>query len=302
MYLGIDQQTGLIYEGFGGPNLPVPIMPNVTQARLIKTPDEWSNLPAGLFQSPMAWVFREDSFDAVTRSRRGRLYSSSDGQMQPSSQRVAPHPYEEPMGRAVGQDGRQVKTLYVYTACTALLAMPNQGRGSTLALGSPSAASAWRIIQAEVLANGCVMITLKALTAFGIVPDIDTTEIDAEFRPSVSQAMSRVLDSAFREAPISVIDHCRNAIAVLLSRWMVHNGHDRSILAYDLGKIATEIAMAPYEKSCASQLAKVVARLHVRGKANEQTARNLRIPVDEDAEMALQAVGFIIRDIGWAVA
>lgn len=301
MYLGIDNQSGLIYEGLGGPELPVVPTPNVTQAKLIESDQDWNSLPSGIFQSPMAWVFREDSFDAVTRTRRGRLYFSPDGQGQPSAQRANAHPYDDPMRRAVGQDGRIVKSLFCYMACTPLLSKANQGLGATLSLGSPRAASAWRIIQTEVLANGCVMVTLKALTAFGIVPEIDTAKIDHEFKQSVTQAMNRVLDSAFRETPISVIDHCRNAMTVLLSRWLVQQGHDRSILADDLGKIANVLAKEPYAISCASWLAQVVARLHVRGKGNEQHARSLRIPVEDDAEAAIQALGFVIRDIDWAL-
>lgn len=210
----------MLYEGLGGPELPVATNPSVTQAKLIETPQDWNKLPSGLSHDPMAWVFREDSFDAVTRTRRGRIYESPIGQPQPSSHCVAPHPYEGPMRRAVGQGGRLVKSLFIYTACSTPLSKTNQGMGSTLALGSPRAASAWRIIQTEVLASGCVMVTLKALTAFGILPEIDLSKIDSEFKQSVTQAMNRVLDSAFRESPISVVDHCRNAMAVLLSRWM----------------------------------------------------------------------------------
>lgn len=302
MYLGIDNQSGLVYEGLGGPELPVVPTPNVTQATIIETPQDWNRLPSGLTQNPLGWIFREDSFDAVTRTRRGRLYFSPDGQGQPGSQRVAPHPYEDPMGRSVGQGGKTTKSLFIYMACTPLLSMANQGMGSTLALGSPRAASAWRIIQTEVLANGCILVTLKALTAFGIVPEIDTSKINHEFKLSVTQAMNRVLDSAFRETPISVIDHCRNAMTVLLSRWLVQQGHDRSILADDLGKIANVVAKEPYDISCASWLAQVVARLHVRGKGNEQHARSLRIPLEEDAEVAIQALGFVIRGIDWALS
>jgi hypothetical protein len=146
MYLGIDNQSGLIYEGLGGPELPSVPTPNVTQAKLIESDRDWNDLPNGIFQAPMAWIFREDSFDAVTRTRRGRLYFSPIGQGQPSSQRVGPHPFDDPMRRAVGQDGRIVKTLFCYVACTPLLSKVRQGLGATLSLGSPRAASAWRII------------------------------------------------------------------------------------------------------------------------------------------------------------
>jgi hypothetical protein len=62
MYLGIDNQSGVIYEGLGGPELPVVPTPNVTQAKLIESDQDWNSLPSGIFQSSMAWVFREDSF------------------------------------------------------------------------------------------------------------------------------------------------------------------------------------------------------------------------------------------------
>ena len=174
--------------------------------------------------------------------------------------------------------------------------------GSTLALGTPQAVSAWRIIQTEVLASGCVMVTLKSLSAFGILLDValDTAKVPEEFKAPIAQAVDRVLNSAFRETPISVIDHSRNALAVLLSRWLVTEGHDRSILGEDLGKVAATIAKPPFEKGCVSLLAQVVARLHVRGKGGEAHTKGLRDPVEEDAELAVQALGFALRDIGWA--
>jgi hypothetical protein len=87
---------------------------------------------------------------------------------------------------------------------------------------------------------------------------------------------------------------------VLLSRWLVSQGHNRSILAKDLGNVATAIAQPPYEKAGIGWLAQLVARLHVRGKGNEVHSRNLREPIAEDAELALHALGFALREIGWA--
>jgi hypothetical protein len=300
MYLGIENQTGLIYEGADvGLLMPAIPIPSVTQAKLIEVQDDWDNLPSGLAQSPMSWVFREDTFDAVTRTRRGRLYQA-DGSLQPSNQRVVPHPYEDPFGRAEGAGGRTGKRLHVYTACISLLSKARQGMGLTLALGAPQAVSAWRIIQTEVTVSGCVMVTLKSLSAFGILPELNKDKIPQEFQKSAEQALERVLNSAFRETSISVVDHCRNAMTELLSRWLVAEGHDRSILDKDLAKVATAIAEPPYEMLCVSWLAKVVARLHVRGKGNEAHKKGLRDLVDEDAELALHAVGFALREIGWA--
>jgi hypothetical protein len=298
MYLGIDQQSGLVYEGIEGPVLPVVPRPTVTQGKLIMREEDWNDLPTGIAHSAMSWVFREDTFDPVTRTRRGRLYEAEP--TQPAPYRVVPDPYEDPFGRSVGAGGRTSKTLYAYKACAPLLQEPQRGMGLKLALGTRGAASAWRIIQTEVVASGCVMVTLKSLSAFGILPAIDLAKVPEEFKQPISQAIERVLDAAFRETPISVIDHCRNAMAVLLSRWLVAQGHDQSILGDDLGKIASAVARSPHEKGSISWLAQVVARLHARGKTNEAHSKGLRDPVEEDTELAIQALGFALRDIGWA--
>ncbi len=300
MFLGIDNQTGFVYEGQAGADIAAVPSPHLTQAKLIEKESDWGRLPSGLNQDAMAWIFREDSFDAVTRTRRGRLYEPQPGQGQPNTQRAALHPYEHRIGMAVGQDGRVVKTLYSYWACGAILSQPNQGQGATLALGSPRVASAWRIIQTELLASGNILVTLKAMTAFGILPELDVSKVESEFKPAVEQALQRVIDSAFRETPISVIDHCRNALTVMLSRWLVQEGHDRSILADDLGKVALAVVKTPHEKGCVNNLSQVIAKLHSRGKGNEQHSRALRSPVEEDAELAIQALGFALREIGWA--
>jgi hypothetical protein len=292
MYLGIDGTSGHVYEGTERASFPAVPAPILTPAKLIIAEVDWDSLPVGVGH-PMPWMFREDTFDPVTRTRRGRLYQPIMGQ-NPSPQRVVPHPYGSPLA------AREPKELWLYTACLSLLSAHRQGEGATLALGTSQGHSAWRIIQREILASGDVLVTLKSLSAFAILPDVDTAEIPDEFREPITDALERVLTSAFRETPMSVIDHCRNAMTMILSRWMVAQGHDATILADDLGKVAAAVGAAPFDKGCVCRLAQVIARLHVRGKGNEAHARGLRDPVEEDAELALRAVGFTLRDIGWA--
>ncbi len=299
MYLGICNNTGLVYEGMGAADIPSIPMPSVSQAKLIEAEGDWENLPRGLSVDPLRWLFREDSFDPVTRTRRGRLYEPQPGQGQPNQQRVGPHPYEDPMMRHVGAGGRVAKTLYSFTACLPLLNLPNQGQGMTLALGDARAASPWRIIQTEALVNGSVMVTLKSLSAFAIIPAVDYAQVAPEHRPAVADAIERVMNSAFREAPTSVVDHCRAALTVLLSRWMVQTKlEDEEALALDLGPLAKR--MEAHEMSCVANAAHIVARLHARGKPNEQQARQLRPPEAGDDEFALESVGLAIRDLGWS--
>jgi hypothetical protein len=302
MHLGFDPQSGLVYEGFSAPERPVVPTPTVTQAKLIERQEDWADLPSGLFQSASTWMFRDDTFDAVTRTRRGRLYVTRPGLGQPSMQRVVAHPYEDPFGRSARTDGTLTKNLFTYVACTDLLNKPHQGLGMTLALGQRRAPSVWRIVQSELLASECVLVTLKALTAYGLLPELDLAKVDAPFRAHVSQAIQRVLDSAFRETPISVIDQCRNAMAVLISRWLVQQGDDKARLKSDLGDLANAVSKSPHDLNCVGNAARIIARLHARGKDNERISKDLRPPQEEDAALALETLGFVVRDLGWAVA
>lgn len=299
MYLGICNNTGLVYEGLGAADIPSIPTPCVTQVKLIAADADWRDLPRGLAVDPLRWIFREDSFDPVTRTRRGRLYEPQPGQGQPNQQRVGPHPYEDPMMRQVGAGGRVAKALFTFAACQPLLGLPHQGQGMTLALGDARSASPWRIIQTEALANGSVMVTLKSQSAFAIIPSVDYGQVAPEHRPAVAEAIERVMNSAFREAATSVVDHCRAALTVLLSRWLVQTGReDESALALDLGPLARR--MEAHEMSCIAHAAQVVARLHARGKPNEQQARGLRPPESGDDDFALESVGLAIRDLGWS--
>lgn len=299
MYLGIDNNSGLIYEGWGQPNVPAIPTPHITLATLIKSPEDWKSLPASFDQSSLGWIFREDSFEAVTRTRRGRLYFFPGGS-QPNLTPVTPHPYEDPFGRSAGQGGITRKMLYTYMACTPLLQESNQGQGSTLALGTSGAASSWRVVQTELLASRCVMVTLKAHSAFGILPEIEMTKISTEHQTPVMDAFNRALDSAFRETPISAVDQCKNAITVIVARWLVQEGYEKSILDKDIGEVAKAVLSDPHKMFVVGNLAQVVGRLHARGKGNEQHAREARSPTEDDAQLALESLGLIIRDIGWS--
>ncbi len=201
--------------------------------------------------------------------------------------------------RQVGREGRAMKSMNTFSAWNPPLLMPFLGQGMTLALGSSRAASGCHILQTEARASGCVMVTLKALSAFGTLPAIDYAKIDEKFRPAVREAIQRGLSSAFRESGISVVDHCHAALTVLLSRWLVQSGHkDAKTLGTDLDELVKKTEARAMD--CVAKAAQVVARFHVRGKPNEQHAKGLRSPIDPDADFALHVDGLTIRDFGWA--
>ena len=295
MYLGIEQSTGLIYEGTGSPDIPVIPMPSVVHAKIIQRSEDWKSLPSP--SEVFGLVFREDSFDSVSRTRRGRLYQKKDG-AQPEQHTVSAHPYDR--GLLPGFDKATRKNMFVYMSCIDILHKPNQGQGLKLALGSSHGASAWRIVQTEAIYSGAVMVTLKALSVYGILPELDTEKIEERSRPVVMQALAKVLDSAFKESPGSVVDNCRDAMQTIISSWLAQNGSTDVVIGNELAKVAALIEATPHEKICVGNLGKVCAKLHSRNKSNAQRQKGYRPILEEDAELALQALGFTIRDLGWS--
>jgi hypothetical protein len=297
MHIGYDRNSGHVYEGANLPEFAVVPAPLLTQAKLIERPSDLGELPRDLYQSPLNWVFREESFDPVTRIRRGRVYEPYPGG-QPQESVTRGHPANQ-LG-AIEQREGLTRSLFRYWPCTALINKPRAGQGLSLALGQSSSWSMWRIVQVERVVGDDVLVTLKALTAFGVLPDLRVDAIHEQHRESVQRAIDRVVDSAFRESAISVIDQCRNAAAVLLSRWMVSSGGAESTIGLDLGKLIRPLREAPFNLVAVAGAAEMINRLHPRGKANEQETKGLRLAQDEDAEASVHAIGFILRELGWA--
>jgi hypothetical protein len=198
MYFGIDSNTGFYYEGTSAPIHPIISNPHTSRAVLISDDSELNSVPSKISDTHNAWIFREDSFDPVTRTRRGRLYTRH-GTGQPVMHKVRPHPSDYPPIPSIHLAGIVPKEIFTYIRCTAILEKKNQGMGLRLALGSADAFSIWRIIQTEVLADRTVLITLKSLSAFGILPELDIDKIESNHQPAVHAAYDRALNSAFRE-------------------------------------------------------------------------------------------------------
>lgn len=299
MHLGIERTSALVFDGLGGPDWLVEPRPAISLCQLIAAEEDWKKVPTGgLHQNPRHWAFREDSFDPVTRIRRGRLYQPYGG--------VQPDPYLMPwdcapkhIGAAIDSPAYKRVELYRYLACTALLAVPNQGRGAVLVLGSGAGTTAFTILQVESLVTGDIMVTLKAKTAYGVIPDLMASAVpEASLKP-VQQALERAVNSVFRETPVSVVDQCRNAMATVLGHYLGAEEAAEKLKVRELGQLVGRL-QGRKEDVCASA-AHIIARLHSRGKSNEQLARGAREPVDEDAEFAVHALGLVMREIGWAV-
>lgn len=301
MFLGIDDNGGLVYESVGSnPDRPVMPIPMVSQAKIIGGRADWDALPGSFRTSPITLLFREDAFDPVTRTRRGRLYQSMTGASYPNHQtRVMPYPFEDLTRSQLGPDGKLHRPLSVYAAATSLFELPDRGLGATLALGNNLASSAWRIVDAEITVSDDVMLSLRSLSSYGVLPQLDVGRIEERFREDVQRSMQKVLDSAFKESPTSVVDQCRDAATVVASRWIAQQSGDDSALRKDLANVGDALAEEPRKKMVAANIAKSLAILHARGKTNEQVAKGVKPPNEDDAEFALHSLGMLVRELGW---
>lgn len=298
--LGIEHQNGLVYEGRDNPsNLAVPT-PMVSQCALVESPSDLNKLPQGLDGDPFRWVFREDSFDPVSRVRRGRVFQHFTGSSR-ESVFVDAHPFlPSDLDRGSG-GGRLQKEMTVFIHCTQLVSRPDRGEGLQLAIGHAGAYSLWRILQTEQTVNYDVLVALRAESVHGILPALDLAKIPDDGRQAVTEAYERVVNVAYRDSPSSIVDQCRNLCAVLIARWLRQLTADDRWLRDDLGRCISAVQDHFGDKGHKLIRASLetVNLLHPRGKENERERYSVRAVSNADAELALHATGFVIREIGW---
>lgn len=299
--LGIDIETGLVYEGREGPTHPVWPTPPVCNATLITAPSDLQKVPHNFSSNPFGWIFIETSFDFSARIRRGRLYQNFSNMSRETVQ-VEAHPaVHSDLIKAANNAWRVPKNLTVYMECTQLLGHPNNGEGLRIILGQVDASSTWKIIQVERSIGSDIVITLRSESAFGILPDLDASRINPLNFATVKSAYDRVLDAAYRELPTSVVDQCRNAAAVFASRWMQNLVNSEMPVEQDLGDWIKAIKnkFGDNQMLALRSALEIINKLHPRGKDSERNKLSLRAVDENDATFAIHALAFILREIGW---
>jgi len=275
-------------------------------------------------------VFREDSFDPLTRIRRGRFYRQPALHAGWKAAQVISGPY----GLLVGipghgefdDDGR-----FAIADIPGLHAEANH----EVQLGEMTNATAWRIAAVEKNVFGQQVFTLRAKSLFGVLPELSSELIgqnkevlEAEMVKAVDRSLECLVDALHRQQPVPIVDVARETARVMVAAWLGDVAYTR-----DLGKaidklpcdnntnpergvlkdVAEKIPCdhntnpdnKPHEDKCVSHwAASILARLHARGKSAEQEkqrakGRDLRPVMDEDAECAVHLVGLLLREFKW---
>lgn len=303
--IGIDQNSWLVFDGVSNYGHGVWPTPVISIATLIEKDSDWGNIPQSAQLDCARLIFREDSFDPVSRVRRGRLYEWNDGALQ-QPWFCAPHPTEPPATNSQAIDGRTNRYLYTYRPARLFsVASVSTSRGQ-LVLGTQAAPTVWRIVSTETIISGEEMITLHARSTFGSLPDVLDDRLPEGGRDEICALLDKVADAAFRSSPAALIDLCRAASTVVLAFWLDPAGDTpNNVHHLDLGGLlkAYERAVGDGNAQSPSTVLSVIRlfqRFHSRGKPNEQKRYGLRPPTEEDAKLVLNALGFLLREFGWA--
>lgn len=301
--IGIDGNTWLVYEGSGNYGHGLWPTPVVTIATIIAEPADWEKLPASPRLDDAKLVFREDSFDPVSRLRRGRLYQWTDGSLK-EIWHFPPHPAEPNDRHSMTTDGLLHRTLYTYRPVQNIALGQSGARQLLLALGTKTAPTVWRLIAVEAIASGESMITLQARSFFGVLPELIDDAMPQTAHKDINRVIEQVSYAVFRSGAASLVDLCRAAITVVLAHWLSHSGEvPDNVHHLDVGellKLLTKRHPGPSEHSALKAAIQLIQRFHSRGKPNEQSRYGTRPLTEEDAQLALSALGFVLQEIGWA--
>ena len=299
MYLGFDDHFYQIYEGsgskYGHVLLPAPL---IVPVHLLSNNEDTSSIPSHIGLQDAERIFREDSFDPITRIRRGRMYEKDTGgqpqqwsipanpAMPPATEDRSGYPYTKPF-----------QTFRSFRLSTQFI---NPSQLPTVVMGCGEALSQWRIIGIERGVFGEDLITLRAITNMGLLPELNTEVVPELGKAKVEQCLEAVVDTAYRTGPESVIDRCRDFAVSMLAAFLAER--NPKSLELDLSELAKKMDQdVDGKKNIVINSAYTLAKLHSRAKPNAE-ARYKAPPIyEQDAELAIQCAGVIMRDLGFAV-
>lgn len=296
-------RRGLVYEGDENFMHAIHPLPTITEASC-----EFYENPIG--HPGMNVVFREDSFDPVTRIRRGRFYCDAGGLNAISQDRVHNHPYGPNIGSG-GQQGWKAER-YLRRIGDEHLRKAIRVDGSQVWLGAGNHVTRWRVVSVEKISTDHLLFTLRAVSLVGVVPELaevisDKGGRDVSAEP-VRRALDALVDALHKQQATPIVDVAREAARVVLATWI-----GEAARGDDLGDVVKKIRCSegphpdPESKCVIRWASSIVSRLHPRGKSAEHEKQgtrglNLRAVSDEDAECAVHLVGLLLREIGWVKA
>jgi len=294
--IAVDPNTYLVYEGQGEHGHAIWPSPVLSIATVFLGDVDTAKLPESNELNSASSVFREDSFDPVTRIRRGRLYKRRSGQVQPHNWRLQPHPgYRSDLMKAANNAGWIDRPMNGFDMWPAMRELEVRNSSALVALGTAEAFTLWRIVDVERIVTGEDLLTLRARTALGVLPELNLDAVPEKGRTKVAETLNKLSDAAYRAGPESVVELARAAAQWCVGVFLAEKMKNPDMRLKELGQLARHL-----QEDANQAVASLLARLHSRNKLNEQERHDTRPIVEGDAEFALAAVGMLLRELGWS--
>lgn len=298
-HLGICRDSGAIYEGMSTSNgYRVQPAPFLTPLRFVLD-SNISPVNAYAFNFPDV-VFCEEDFDPITKIRRGLVFSMRN-QSQPWDWHVQDPQRQDleriGVGGNAGRTSAQKVSLITYhvdrlneIAKGKLKPLPQ------VILGWEPFVTFWTIVSIEHSAVSTPLLTLRAHHLLSDIPTLNIAKVPEVARVPISEALEKVEASMNRLSPVEVVDRCRDALSIVFGALVGDMIKDLS------SAISTYVASNGTREDLRSWAGRIVARLHSRGKPNEQVAKTLPPPSDQDAQLAVKCLRLVLVESGWVSA
>lgn len=292
--LGICKNSSRLYEGNRNSGSPV-----INHAPLLPIDFIGIDKPHTLkeFDGYKGHVFRELSFDPITKVRRGIVYKLNENQ--PVTWRVHDPSRKDIELSSWGSGGAQKLDAIGYNS-DSLAYLRELKKFPRVVLGESPYQSYWKILSIETLFNSQSLVTLKAMSSFGTVPELIVEKVPENAKSLLTTSLDNTESSANRLGAIETVDACRSTLSIVF-------GALAGNLTLDLGagirkRIDANLKSNP--KGNGQDLitfnAEIVRRLHSRAKPNEMVKLSTRPISDEDACLALNCLWFILIELRWA--
>lgn len=296
MNLGIDRDKNLVYEGASCWGHPVWPTPTILPAAFVSASESW---PAAAKSTELIkYIFREDSYDSVSRVRRGRFYGVGVNSPDQMSWFVYPHPAVHDEVNRVKQHGVISKFLFSFGRFPLGMLLKDYGVDQPLVLlGAEEAFTIWAVVGVEKSFAGDEIVALKARQTFGVLPTLWPEKIPPERRAKVLECLKKLQEDVFRAGPESVVDRARDAASAILRA--VVGDREKLSPGADLGELIKKLK-DERRFPTVTNAAEIVRVFHSRAKPSvQEKIPEIRPLREQDAELAVQCIGCIICDLGW---
>ncbi len=153
----------------------------------------------------------------------------------------------------------------------------------------------WRIVSNDRMYSSEELVTMRPLYFLGALPDLSPKDIPEKWRSKVLQGVQKVVDSMYKANADSIVELCRHAASAAL--FAAFHEEIPQASRKDLGQLA-KLAEGK-ERRIIAHCGKTIADLHSRLKPNNQMDYGCPPVSDRDAELAVQCLSFILRDLGY---